>query len=78
MKRTSFYCDRCGKEISGEPRQHNNRYVGGEGNLMLHVSKREFTGYRHTQKTMFFCNDCWARIFRAVKKVILRDDEKPS
>lgn len=76
MMKKAFYCDRCGKMIDGEPRMHNNRYVGVDGNLMVHVSKREFTGYRHTQRTMFFCPECWERIFRAVKKVILREDEK--
>ena len=76
MLRKIFYCDRCGKEITGELRMHNNQHVGKEGRLMIHISKDSCTGGPTRQETMYFCQECWGRIIQAVKKVILRDDEK--
>jgi len=71
----AFYCDRCGKEITGELPMHNNRYVGKDGRLMIHISKDSCKAGPARQDTMYFCPECWGRIFRAVKRVILRDDE---
>lgn len=74
MIRKTFCCDRCGKVITGIHAMHNNRYVGIDGNLMHHISKKSIPPWYDRQETLVFCQDCWARIFRAVKKVILKED----
>jgi DNA-directed RNA polymerase subunit RPC12/RpoP len=78
LKHLKFYaCDRCGKQIStDEVKMHVNRIVGLDGDLMIHLSKTvPGTWKEKRQETMCLCPQCWARVFRAVRRA-LRLEEK--
>lgn len=73
-KRYVYSCDYCGKILEKkEMVNHGGRYVGVDGNLMISISISEEGVYNRAgrrQRTILLCQQCWAKVFRAVRHAL--------
>lgn len=55
------YCDRCGKDITGQLKQKiTTNYIAPNGNMSYGIDINEKVNPdRHTEKTI--CTDCWEK-----------------
>lgn len=74
-----YTCDLCGKTLNpNEMVNHGNRYVGMDGDLMIELSIAEEPVYNRggrRQRTILLCPKCWAKVFRAVRRVLKLEEK---